>query len=128
MSHRSKYFEEIQNETLKLARDLLYIPDNYDTLLLQGGATTQFSAIPMNLLSNENSYCDYLVTGGWSSRAAEEASYFGNVNFIGNGKNEKYNGIYNHIPSPDTWNITNNNSKYFYYCDNETVFGIESPD
>ena len=129
MSHRGKYFEEIQQETLKLSRDLLNIPDNYDTLLLQGGATTQFSAIPMNMLSDPNSYCDYLVTGGWSSRACEEASYFGNVNIIGNGKDKNYN-IYNTIPCPNTWNISKENhslSKYFYFCDNETVFGVESP-
>lgn len=124
LSHRSKYFDEIQNKTVSLARDLLHIPDQYDTLFAQGGASTQFSAVPLNLLSSPDSYADYLVTGGWSARAKDEASVFGKANTVANGKHS--NGIYTTMPSPDTWNISKD-AEYFYFCDNETVFGVELP-
>mmetsp|Transcript_22537 Transcript_22537/g.28779 ORF Transcript_22537/g.28779 Transcript_22537/m.28779 type:complete len:394 (-) Transcript_22537:16-1197(-) len=124
LSHRSAYFNEIQNETLQLARELLHIPDNYDTLLCQGGASTQFAAVPMNLFSSADATADYLITGGWSSRARTEASVFGNVNVVAEGKHSS--GIYTNIPAPDTWKLSEH-AEYFYYCDNETVFGVEAP-
>lgn len=123
LSHRSKYFDEIQNTTISLARELLNIPDSYDTLFAQGGASTQFSSVPLNMLSSSDSVADYLVTGGWSAKAQEEAAVFGKSNIVANGKHPQCK-VYTTMPSPDTWSLSKN-SEYFYYCENETVFGVE---
>jgi phosphoserine aminotransferase len=87
---------------------------------MQGGATGQFSAIPMNLMNlKEKNSADYVVTGYWSQKAAEEAKKYGNVNLVLS-KSSNLNGI----PSKTEWNL-DPNASYVYYCCNETISGIE---
>lgn len=94
------------------------IPDNYKVLLMHGGGTGQFAAVCMNLM-NRTGKADYLVTGSWSAAAAKEAEKYGKVNLV-TPKPSKYVGV----PDSSTWNLSPDAS-YFYYCDNETVHGVE---
>ncbi|XP_038044130.1 phosphoserine aminotransferase-like [Patiria miniata] len=119
LSHRSAEFSKIVHETLQDLRDLLAIPDNYKILLLPGGGTGQFSAVPMNLLRGGSA--DYIVTGSWSAKAAKEAEKYGKINTVFP-KLDKYTTI----PNQDKWNL-NPDASYVYYCDNETVNGVEFP-
>ena len=80
MSHRSKAFEEIIQSAEQDLRDLLKIPDNYKVLFLQGGASQQFAAIPMNLM--KNGVADYIITGQWAKKAFEEAKKYGNAKAV----------------------------------------------
>ena len=80
MSHRSKEFVEIAETAKQDLIDLLDVNDNYEVLFIQGGASLQFSMVPMNLLANSNSSCDYLDVGQWSIKAIKEAKKYGNVN------------------------------------------------
>uniref|UniRef100_A0A0N4ZU26 Phosphoserine aminotransferase n=1 Tax=Parastrongyloides trichosuri TaxID=131310 RepID=A0A0N4ZU26_PARTI len=122
-SHRSSEFGEFLNETIQLIRELMPVPDNYEVLFMHGGGTGQFAAIPLNLIGDDNdSIADYLITGTWSKKAAEEGSKYIKINKVI--PDTKH---YTTIPSSDTWNLTPN-SKYFYYCANETVHGIEIKD
>ncbi|UJR36121.1 hypothetical protein I4U23_028856 [Adineta vaga] len=93
LSHRSSAFAKIIQEAEQDIRDILSIPESYAVLFLQGGATAQFSAIPMNFLNLKPSQtADYLVTGYWSEKAAKEAEKFGKVNWVVP-KQDKYKGI-----------------------------------
>jgi phosphoserine aminotransferase len=77
-SHRGKAYEAVHNEAIGLVRELLAVPENYDILLLQGGASQQFAVVPMNLLPKGKS-ADYVITGGWAEKAYEEAGRIGKV-------------------------------------------------
>ena len=81
MSHRSKDFEEILHHTKNTLRELMQIPDNYKVLFLQGGGSTQFAMIPMNLM-NKNHKADYVKTGQWATKAIQEAQKYGKVNIV----------------------------------------------
>lgn len=118
MSHRSSQIQAIINEAEQDLHELLKIPDSHQVIFMQSGATGQFSAVVYNLL-DENGVADYLVTGGWSEKAAEEASRLGaNVHFIHQPSNDGNLSPENFRFSP--------NASYIYYCDNETVHGIKS--
>lgn len=117
LSHRSKDFENVINDAQNTLRDILNIPDNYKILFLQGGGTGLFAAIPLNLMTTGSA--DYIVTGSWSAKAANEATKYGKVNIV-SPKQTKYTGI----PDRSTWNL-DPNASYIYYCANETVHGIE---
>lgn len=120
MSHRSSEFSKILNSAEHKLRHLLAIPQNYKILFLQGGGTGQFSAVPLNLLPLKPSLsADYLVTGSWSAKAAQEAEKYGTVNLVVP-KTKKYTSI----PDPSTWKL-NPDASYFYYCANETIDGVE---
>ena len=80
MSHRSKDFEDILHDAESTLRRLMSIPESYKVLFLQGGASQQFAAIPMNLMKNR--VADYIITGQWAKKAAQEAELFGKVNRI----------------------------------------------
>ena len=80
MSHRSKAFEDIIKTAEADLRELMNIPDNYKVLFLQGGASQQFAAIPMNLM--KNGVADYIITGQWAKKAYEEAKKYGKVNAV----------------------------------------------
>ncbi|XP_077996607.1 phosphoserine aminotransferase-like [Glandiceps talaboti] len=122
LSHRSADFAKIMTMTEANLRDLLAIPENYKLLFLQGGGTGQFAATALNLMNLREGKCaDYLVTGTWSAKAAKEAEKYGKVNRV-LPKTDKYTMI----PPQDTWNV-NPDASYIYYCDNETVHGIEFP-
>lgn len=117
LSHRSKDFEKILTGCLDTLRRLLKIPANYKILLLQGGGTAQFAAIPINLTQSKDEVADYLVTGQWSNKAAKEAEKYIKVNRV-LPKMDKFTSI----PEPSSWKLSDNAS-YVYYCDNETVHG-----
>ncbi|KAG1682632.1 Phosphoserine aminotransferase [Nymphon striatum] len=117
-SHRSEIYKEINSNAQKSLRKLLSIPDEYEILFLQGGATGHFSAVPLNLTPDKNSKTDYIVTGVWSRKASKEAKNFSCVyNVLPGG--ECCVGI----PDIDSWKRSDEPS-YLYYCDNETVDGI----
>ena len=121
MSHRSKEYLQIYNQAEKDMRDLLAIPAHYKVLNLQGGATLQFSAIPLNLLGGEaGNKCDYVVTGQWSEKSYVEARKYGAASSIVDMKSTKYTKI----ADESTWNVRSD-ARYLYYCDNETVNGVE---
>ncbi|XP_029471587.1 phosphoserine aminotransferase [Rhinatrema bivittatum] len=120
MSHRSSEFSKIINRAENLLRDLLNIPENYKVLLLQGGGTGQFSAIPLNLIGLKEGRCaDYIVTGAWSAKAAKEAEKYAKVSIV-----HPKLASYTQIPDPSSWHL-NPEASYVYYCANETVHGVE---
>ncbi|XP_072758974.1 LOW QUALITY PROTEIN: phosphoserine aminotransferase [Anoplolepis gracilipes] len=117
LSHRSNDFNNVINNAQATLRDILNVPENYRILFMQGGGTGIFAAVPLNILKTGTA--DYLVTGSWSAKAAKEAVKYGKVNMV-LPKTTKYT----EIPDPSTWNL-DPNASYVYYCDNETVHGIE---
>ncbi|XP_006892046.1 PREDICTED: phosphoserine aminotransferase isoform X2 [Elephantulus edwardii] len=120
MSHRSADFSKIITTTENLVRELLAVPDNYKVIFVQGGGSGQFSAVPLNLIGLKAARCaDYVVTGAWSAKAAEEAKKFGTANMV-----YPKLGSYTKIPDPSTWSL-NPDASYVYYCANETVHGVE---
>ena len=91
MSHRSKAFEEIIQTAEQDLRDLMHTPDNYTVLFLQGGASQQFSAIPMNLMKNGDA--DYIVTGQWAKKAYQEAQKYGKAVKIASSEDETFSSF-----------------------------------
>ncbi|KAJ3401427.1 hypothetical protein HDU80_006039 [Chytriomyces hyalinus] len=125
LSHRGKAFEAVLAETEADFRQLLAIPDGYSVLFMQGGATLQFSTVALNLVgADADAKCDYIVTGAWSAKAAEEAERLlgkERVNVVVSTKKSKHNGD---IPALDQWKFSQKQA-YVFYCDNETVHGVE---
>lgn len=119
VSHRSKYFEPILESAKQGIRDLLQIPENYQILFLQGGASLQFAQIPMTFLSKETS-ADYIVNGAWSEKAVKEAKKFGNVNVIFSSKESGYKSV----PNQEDLRFSAD-AEYIHYCSNETIDGVE---
>ena len=117
MSHRSTPVVNLFEETTNNVRDLLEIPDNYDIIWLQGGASTQFSMVPMNLLP-ENGYADYIDTGSWSAKAIVECKRVGGVNIIGSSKDS----LYSYIPKDL---IQSGKSSYLHITSNNTIYGTQ---
>ncbi|MDD7772678.1 MAG: 3-phosphoserine/phosphohydroxythreonine transaminase [Firmicutes bacterium] len=117
MSHRSKVFQQIVDEAEQDLRDLMGIPDNYKVLFIQGGATLQFSMIPMNLMKNGKA-C-YVETGAWSKKAIAEAKKVGEVNVIASSADKNYT----YIPDCSDLDIPED-TDYFYICENETIHGL----
>ena len=116
MSHRSKMFQKIYDDAEADLRALMGIPDNYKVLFIQGGATLQFSMIPMNLL--KNGVADYIVTGAWSKKAFKEAQKFGDVKCIASSEDKNYSYL------PDCSDLPiRENADYVYICENETIHG-----
>lgn len=116
MSHRSKAFEEIIREAEQDLRDLMNIPDNYKVLFLQGGGSTQFAMVPMNLMKNK--VADYIITGQWAKKAAAEAKKYGKVNEIASSADKTFSYI------PDVSKIkVSDNADYVYICHNNTIYG-----
>ena len=123
MSHRSKDYIAITQKAETQLRSLMEIPDNYKVLFLQGGASLQFSAIPLNLLNGGRA--DYLTTGAWSGKAIKEAQRYaalglGEINLVATGKE----GNFTDVPAQSEWNISDDAS-YFHYCANETIHGLQ---
>lgn len=116
MSHRSKVFQEIYDNAEADLRRLMNIPENYKVLFIQGGATLQFSMIPMNLMVN--GVADYIVTGAWSKKAFTEAKKFGDVKCVASSEDRNYSYI------PDCSDLPiRDNADYVYICENETIHG-----
>lgn len=120
MSHRGKEFLSIIQKAESDLRKLLNISDQYAVLFLQGGATTQFAGIPLNLC-NPNDQVDFILSGSWSDKAYKEAKKYCNPNVIWSGKSDKYTGL------PDDFDSLNQNlqARYLHICANETIHGVE---
>lgn len=120
MSHRSKAFLDIYNQAVFDLRKLMSIPDNYRILFLQGGATLQFSMVPINLMRSGEA--DYIVTGAWSKKAFTEAKKFGIAACIASSADRNYSYI------PDCRDLPiHENADYIYICENETIHGTTYP-
>ena len=116
MSHRSKMFQKIYDEAEADLRTLMGIPQNYKVLFIQGGATLQFSMIPMNLL--KNGAADYIVTGAWSKKAFKEAQKFGDVKCVASSEDKNFSYL------PDCSDLSiRADADYVYICENETIHG-----
>lgn len=120
MSHRHKDYVAVAEKAESDLRQLLNIPDHYKVLFLQGGASLQFSAIPMNLLG-QHAQADYVKTGIWSDKAIKEAQRYGDIHVID--AVEERDGKSGILPS-HKWNISPNAS-YLHYCENETIGGLQ---
>ena len=119
ISHRSKAFEDILAATEADLRALGKVPSNYKVLFLQGGASMQFSLVPLNLLT-PGATADYIVTGGWSQKAVKEAQRVGTVNIAASTENENFA----RIPRQDELKLTPN-AAYVHMTTNNTLFGTE---
>ncbi|MBD3656844.1 MULTISPECIES: 3-phosphoserine/phosphohydroxythreonine transaminase [Marinobacter] len=119
MSHRSDEFVEIAETAEKDLRELAGISDDYAVLFMQGGASSQFSTIPLNLLGDKTS-ADYVNTGIWSEKAIAEASRYGAVNVVASSAAQSFTTV----PGQDTWN-TDPGAAYLHYTPNETIGGLE---
>ncbi len=124
MSHRSKAYQRIQDETEADLRDLLNIPDNYKVLFIQGGGHVQFAMVPMNLMKNK--VADYINTGNWTKKAISEARQYGRVNVVASSEDENFTYI------PDCSDLPiDDDADYVYICQNNTIYGTvyhELPD
>lgn len=116
MSHRSKDFDAIIKGAEALIRELMEIPDNYEVLFLQGGGSTQFAMVPLNLFKNKKA--DYVITGQWAKKAAAEAGRYGDVNIVASSADKTFS----YIPELDKSSFSPD-ADYFYICHNNTIYG-----
>ena len=116
MSHRSKTYQAIIDEAEALLREVLNIPDNYKVLFLQGGGSTQFAMIPLNL--KKNGKADYVITGQWAKKAAAEARKYLDVNVVASSADTTFT----YIPKLDPATFSKD-ADYFYICLNNTIYG-----
>jgi phosphoserine aminotransferase len=122
ISHRSKKFDQVIAQAEANLRTLLGIPDNYRVLFLQGGALLQFGMVPMNYLRNTGKAADYIVTGTWSKKAADEAKTQGAVHVAWDGKP----GNFTRVPKQGELQL-DPAAPYAYLCSNETIQGVQYP-
>jgi phosphoserine aminotransferase len=122
ISHRSKEFMNVAATAEKLLRELLGIPDNYKVLFLQGGASSQFFMIPMNLLG-PGKKATYLNTGTWSKKSIKEAKLFGEIDVPFSSEENKFN----RVPDPSEY-TTAEDSEYLYFVSNNTIYGTQFQD
>ena len=120
MSHRGKDYMSIAAKAEADLREIMAIPDNYKVLFLQGGASSQFSMIPMNLIADGKGKADYVNTGAWSKKAIAEAKRFCDVSVVASSEESNFSTI----PAFDTWKL-NADAKYVHYTPNETIGGVE---
>ncbi|HET7542949.1 MAG TPA: 3-phosphoserine/phosphohydroxythreonine transaminase [Polyangiaceae bacterium] len=119
-SHRGKLYEAIHDEAIALLKELMAIPDNYDVLFLQGGASQQFAVVPMNLLPPGKS-ADYVLTGGWSQKAYKEAKVVGNARIACSTEKDKK---FTRIPKQSELEL-DPNAAYVHITSNNTLFGTQ---
>ena len=125
MSHRSKVYDSIIKEAEKLLREVMQIPDNYKVLFLQGGASSQFAMVPMNLMT-KNGKADYVLTGQWATKAYKEAARYGDVAVAASSKDKTFS----YIPKLDK-SMFRPDADYVHICMNNTIYGTvyhELPD
>ena len=118
MSHRSKVFDDIIKEAEADLRDLMNIPDNYKVLFLQGGASQQFAAVPMNLMKNKKA--GYIITGQWAKKAFAEAKLYGEAVELASSADKTFS----YIPDCSDLPITED-MDYVYICENNTIYGTK---
>ena len=127
MSHRSKEFAQIIEEAEADLRALAGIPDNYKVLFLQGGASSQFAAVPLNLMrpreDGSPAVADYIVTGSWSKKAWKEAKIYGDARLATSTEDEGYT----RIPAASELALSPD-ADYVYLCENETIYGVKFPE
>ena len=124
MSHRSKAFDDIIKEAEKDIRELMNIPDNYKVMFLQGGASQQFAAVPMNLMKNKKAA--YIITGQWAKKAYQEAQKYGEAVAVASSADKTFS----YIPDCSDLDIPED-ADYVYICENNTIYGtrfVELPD
>ena len=119
MSHRSPEFMSVAHKMEADLRSIMSIPDNYKVLFMHGGASMQFSAIPMNMVAQEDTV-DYFNTGVWSTKAIKEARRYAQVNVVAQGEGDNPTAI----AHPDTWSFSDD-ARYIHLCVNETITGLE---
>ena len=123
MSHRSPDYEAIINDAEKMLRELMQIPDNYKVLFLQGGASTQFAAVPLNLIGRTGK-ADYVVSGQFSGKAFKEAQKMGyDVKCVATSKDDNFD----HIPT-FTKDMIREDAAYVHICFNNTIYGTKYPE
>lgn len=115
ISHRSKQFQAVMDETIALFKELLEIPEGYSVLFLGGGASLQFAMVPMNMLKHKAAYLD---TGVWATKAIKEARLFGEVDVVASSKDKNYTYI------PKDYKVPGD-VDYFHYTSNNTIYGTE---
>lgn len=118
MSHRSSSYLDIFNKTKDLLKKVMNIPDGYEIVFIQGGATQQFSMVPLNLLKNGKA--DYIITGSFSKKAATEAKKYGEINIAYDGSDNDFK----HIPTQDELKL-DPQASYVHLCANNTIYGTE---
>ncbi|MBA1331077.1 3-phosphoserine/phosphohydroxythreonine aminotransferase, partial [Candidatus Endoriftia persephone str. Guaymas] len=121
MSHRGKEFMSIAVQAEADLRELLAVPDNYKVLFLQGGASSQFGMVPMNL-TRDNKKVDYLITGSWSKKAVAEAKRYAEVNLAADTSDSKFTIA----PGQNELKLSGD-AAYVHYTPNETIHGVEFP-
>ena len=121
MSHRGKEFMGIAAQAEADLRELMAIPDNYKVLFQQGGASSQFAAVPLNLLRGKAG-ADYVNTGAWSKKAIAEGKRYAEVNVVASSEDSKFSSV----PAQDGWSM-NADAAYLHYTPNETIGGVEFP-
>ena len=119
MSHRSKVYEGIINSAESLLREVMGIPDNYKVLFLQGGASSQFAMVPMNLMTKSGK-ADYVITGQWATKAYKEGARYGQANIVASSKDKTFS----YIPKLDPATFTPD-ADYFHICLNNTIYGTK---
>ncbi|MBW7572548.1 3-phosphoserine/phosphohydroxythreonine transaminase [Caproiciproducens faecalis] len=119
MSHRSKIYEGIISSAESLLREVMNIPDNYKVLFLQGGASSQFAMVPMNLMTKSKK-ADFVLTGQWATKAYQEAARYGAANAVASSKDKTFS----YIPelNPETFT---KDADYFHICMNNTIYGTK---
>jgi phosphoserine aminotransferase len=125
MSHRGAHYEQVHHDTMNLARDVFALPDDFDVLLLQGGATLQFAMVPANLLG-PGQRAAVARTGSWSKKALADAERYGEVYIAWDGMPEDYT----RTPAPNEFDLRDD-TRYLHICSNETIQGVrfvEFPD
>ncbi len=119
MSHRSKVYDGIIKETESLLREVMNIPDNYKVLFLQGGASSQFAMVPLNLMTGSGK-ADFVLTGQWATKAYKEAARYGEANVGASSKDKTFS----YIPKLDPSTFTKD-ADYFHICLNNTIYGTK---
>ena len=118
MSHRSKWYDAINSECLALIRELMSVPEDYHIILVQGGASTQFEAIPLNLMKTGKA--DYIVTGNFAKKAYKEAQKYGDIKLVASSEDKKYT----YIPKTTAADFREDAS-YVHITENNTIFGLK---
>lgn len=119
MSHRSKVYQSIIDAAEALVRELMNVPDNYKVLFLQGGASSQFAMIPLNLM-NKSGKADYVITGQWAKKAYKEGARYGEANVVASSEDKTFS----YIPKLDKSTFTPD-ADYFHICMNNTIYGTK---
>ncbi len=118
LTHRGKWYQPIHMECIALVRELMNVPENYDILLVQGGASTQFEAVPLNLMSTGKA--DYACTGNFATKAFKEAKKFGDARCVASSEKEGYT----FIPTQEELNLSDD-ADYFHMTSNNTIYGTK---